>query len=200
MYLVIINIATLICYAIEAKSPSKRLSALALIVLPIIGGSLGACIANFFCDTEYKELRSWLHKFLSYLPPAMLIIQVVLMTAIFSTENTFLFIWNHAVARSGWIGAYLLIINAIGFVLVVIRKSSYYIAPIGNRLIPDLILIPILVIGGATGGVIAKVLFNFKEDWSCNATMKVQNFIYNIGMFIISFIHVGLYIYFFYIR
>lgn len=199
VYLVVINIITLICYVKEAKSPSGRLSALALIVLPIVGGSLGACIGNFFCDTEYKELRRWLKKFLAYLPPVMFIIQVVLTVVIFGTENTILFIWNHVIARAGWIGAYLLIINAIGFVLVIIRKSSYYIAPNGNYLIPDLILIPILVIGGATGGVIAKVLFNFKEDWSCNATMKVQNFIYNIGMFIISFIHIGLYVYYFYI-
>ena len=75
---------------------------------------------------------------------------------------------------------------------MIIRKSSYYIAPNGNYLIPDLILIPILILGGATGGVIAKILFNFKEDWSCNAVMEVQNFVYNIGMFLISAVHIGL--------
>lgn len=109
-------------------------------------------------------------------------------------------IWNHAYMRAGWIGCYLVIINMIAFILVIIRKSSYYIAPHGNFLIPDLILIPILLLGGASGGGIAKVLFNFKEDWSCNSTMKVQNFVYNIGMFIVSVVHIALYIYFYYIK
>lgn len=94
----------------------------------------------------------------------------------------------------------LLIINAISFVLVIIIKSAYYIAPSGNYLIPDFILIPILILGGATGGIIAKILFNFKEDWSCNATMEFQNFMYNWGVFIVAVVHIGLYFYFFIIR
>ena len=103
-------------------------------------------------------------------------------------------------ARAGIIGCILVVLNAISFVLVIIRKSAYYIAPSGNSLIPDLILIPILILGGATGGVLAKILFNFKEDWSCNATKEVQNFIYNWGMFLVSAIHIGLYVYFFFVR
>lgn len=73
-YLVIINTITLVMYIKEAKDPSSRLSALGLILLPIAGGTLGACIGNFFCDTEYKELRSWLSKFLAFIPPIMLVI------------------------------------------------------------------------------------------------------------------------------
>lgn len=199
-YLLTINIIALIVYIKEAEAPSSRVSAFGLILLPIVGGALGACIGNFFCDTEYRELRSWLHKFLAFLPPGMFIIQFVLIVSMIGPENIFSFIWNYANTKAGWIGCYLLIINAIAFVLVIVRKSSYYIAPHGNYLIPDLILIPILIIGGATGGVIAKVLFNFKEDWSCNSTMKVQNFMYNIGMFVIFFIDIGLYVYFFYIK
>lgn len=199
-YLVIINVVTLVMYVKEAKDPSNRLSAAGLILLPILGGSLGACIANFFSDTEYRELRSWLSKFLAYIPPVMFVIHFLLIVTTIGVDNVFSFVWNHAVDRAGWIGGYLIIINIIAFVLVIIRKSAYYIAPHGNFLIPDIILIPILVIGGATGGAIAKVLFNFKEDWSCNSTMEVQNFIYNIGMFIICAIHIGLYVYFFYIR
>lgn len=84
--------------------------------------------------------------------------------------------------------------------LVIIRESAYYIAPSGNYLIPDLILIPILILGGAVGKIIAKILFNFKEDWSCNATMEFQNFMYNWGMFLVAVVHIGLYIYFFIIR
>lgn len=199
-YLVIINIVTLVMYVKEAEDPSSRLSAAGLILLPILGGSLGACIANFFSDTEYRELRSWLSKFLAYIPPVMFVIHFLLIVTTIGVDNVFSFVWNHAVDRAGWIGGYLIVINIIAFVLVIIRKSAYYIAPHGNFLIPDIILIPILVIGGATGGAIAKVLFNFKEDWSSNSTMEIQNFIYNIGMFIICAIHIGLYVYFFYIR
>ena len=199
-YFVIINIATLAVYVKEAEDRSSRLSALALILLPIAGGSFGASLGKFFCDTEYRELRSWLHKFLAFLPPVMFIIQFVLTVTMIGAENVFTYVWNCAINRAGWIGAYLIIINIIGFFLVIIRKSSYYIAPYGNYLIPDLILVPILILGGATGGVIAKILFNFKENWSCNAVMEVQNFVYNIGMFLISAVHIGLVVYFFYIK
>ncbi|MBR6562519.1 MAG: hypothetical protein IKK70_01105 [Clostridia bacterium] len=200
VYLVIINIVTLVMYVAEAEHPSSRLSATGLILLPIIGGSLGACIANFFSDTEYRERRSWLSKFLAFIPPFMFIVQFLLIVTTIGVDNVFSFVWNHAVDRAGWIGEYLIVINIIAFVLVIIRKSAYYIAPHGNFLIPDIILIPILIIGGATGGAIAKILFNFKEDWSCNSTMEFQNFIYNAGMFVVSVIHIGLYAYFFYIR
>ena len=50
-YFVIINIATLAVYVKEAEDRSSRLSALALILLLIAGGSFGACLGNFFCDT-----------------------------------------------------------------------------------------------------------------------------------------------------
>lgn len=199
-FLLVINIVTLVVYVKEAEYPSGRLSATVLILLPILGGSLGACIANFFSDTEHRELRSWLSKFLAYIPPFMFTVQFLFIVTIIGVDNFFSFVWNSVVDRSGWIGGYLIIINTIAFILVIIRKTAYYVAPIGNYLIPDIILIPILIIGGATGGVIAKVLFNFKEDWSCNSTMEVQNFVYNVGMFIICAIHIGLYVYFFYIR
>ena len=130
----------------------------------------------------------------------MFIVQFLLIVTTIGVDNVFSFVWIHAVDRAGWIGEYLIVINIIAFVLVIIRKSAYYIAPHGNFLIPDIILIPILIIGGATGGAIAKILFNFKEDWSCNSTMEFQNFIYNAGMFVVSVIHIGLYAYFFYIR
>ena len=199
-YLIVINIVSLIMYIKEGMKLGSRLSALGLILLPIMGGSFGACIANYFCDTEYRELRVWLHKFLAFLPPIMFFIQLVLLLNIVGLGNAFMYIWHYMTKSAGWIGGYLLVVNIIGFFLVIIRKASYYIAPMGNFLIPDLILIPILVLGGATGGVIAKILFNFKEDWSCNSTMEVQNFIYNIGMFIISFCHIGLYVFFIYFR
>lgn len=199
-YLVVINIITLVVCVKETDSPSPRLSALLLILLPIIGGSAGAVIANYFKDVEYRELRSWLHKILGYLPPVMFIIQLVLIVSVLGVENCILFVWNHAYARAGVIGCILLVVNIISFILVIIRKSAYYIAPSGNYLIPDLILIPILLLGGAVGGVIAKILFNFKEDWSCNATMEFQNFMYNWGMFLVAAVHIGLYVYFFFIR
>ena len=199
-YLAIINIATLILYVKETDSPSPRISAVLLILLPIIGGSVGAVIANYFSDTEFRELRSWLSKFLGYLPPVMFIIHFVLMISAIGVDNCVMFVWDHAYARAGIIGCILVILNVISFVLVIIRKSAYYIAPSGNFLIPDLILVPILILGGATGGVLAKILFNFKEDWSCNATKEVQNFIYNWGMFLVAAIHIGLYVYFFFIR
>lgn len=199
-YLAIINIITLVLYIMETNSPSPRLSALLLILLPILGGSVGAVIANYFKDIEYRELRSWLHKILGYLPPVMFIIQLALIVSALGVENCIAYMWNHAYEQAGIIGCVLMVINMISFVLVIIRKSAYYIAPSGNYLIPDLILIPILILGGAVGGIIAKILFNFKEDWSCNATMEFQNFIYNWGMFLVAAVHIGLYIYFFIIR
>lgn len=199
-YLAIINIITLVLYIMETDSPSPRLSVLLLILLPILGGSVGAVIANYFKDIEYRELRSWLHKILGYLPPVMFIIQLALIVSALGVENCIAYMWNHAYEQAGIIGCVLIVINAISFVLVIIRKSAYYIAPSGNYLIPDLILIPILILGGAVGGIIAKILFNFKEDWSCNATMEFQNFMYNWGMFLVAAVHIGLYIYFFIIR
>lgn len=199
-YLAIINIITLVLYIMETDSPSPRLSVLLLILLPILGGSVGAVIANYFKDIEYRELRSWLHKILGYLPPVMFIIQLALIVYALGVENCIAYMWNHAYEQAGIIGCVLIVINAISFVLVIIRKSAYYIAPSGNYLIPDLILIPILILGGAVGGIIAKILFNFKEDWSCNATMEFQNFMYNWGMFLVAAVHIGLYIYFFIIR
>lgn len=199
-YLAIINIITLVLYIMETDSPSPRLSALLLILLPILGGSVGAVIANYFKDIEYRELRSWLHKILGYLPPVMFIIQLALIVSALGVENCIAYVWNHAYEQAGIIGCVLIVINTISFVLVIIRKSAYYIAPSGNYLIPDLILIPILILGGAVGGIIAKILFNFKEDWSRNATMEFQNFMYNWGMFLVAAVHIGLYIYFFIIR
>ena len=199
-YLAIINIITLVLYIMETDSLSPRLSALLLILLPVFGGSVGAVIANYFKDIEYRELRSWLHKILGYLPPVMFIIQLALIVSALGVENCIAYVWNHAYEQAGIIGCVLIVINTISFVLVIIRKSAYYIAPSGNYLIPDLILIPILILGGAVGGIIAKILFNFKEDWSCNATMEFQNFMYNWGMFLVAAVHIGLYIYFFIIR
>ena len=130
----------------------------------------------------------------------MFIIHFAMIVTALGVGNCVTFVWDHAYAQAGAIGCILVALNAVSFILVIIRKSAYYIAPSGNFLIPDLILIPILILGGATGGVIAKILFNFKEDWSCNATMEFQNFIYNWGMFLIAAVHIGLYVYFFIIR
>ena len=199
-YLAIINIVTLVMYVQEAERPSRRLSAFLLILLPILGGSAGAVLANYFSDTEYRELRSWLSKFLAILPPVMFILQFIAFITVIGVDNCAAFIWNSAYARAGVIGCILVVVNAVSFFFVIIRKSAYYIAPHGNFLIPDLILIPILLLGGATGGVVAKILFNFKEDWSCNSTMEFQNFIYNWGMFVVAALHIGLYVYFFFIR
>ena len=149
-YLVIINTVTFVLYARETNSPSPRLSALLLILLPIIGGSAGAVIANYFKDVEYREIRSRLHMVIGYLPPIIFIIHSILLIATLGVENCLSFVWNHAYIQAGVIGRILVVINAISFVLVIIRKSAYYIAPHGNDIIPDLILIPILVLGGAT--------------------------------------------------
>ena len=199
-YLVIINIGTFIAYIAEAEDPSSRLSALLLILLPILGGAFGAVFANYFRDTEFKELRKWLAKFLAFLPPTLFILQVVMLISYFGTNNCISFVWHLAYNTAGIIGCILLVMNAIAFVLIIIRKSAYYIAPRGNFLIPDLILIPIIVLGGATGGLLAKIIFNFKEDWSCNSTMEFQNFIYNWGIFLLSGIHIAVFVYFFFIR
>ncbi len=199
-YLVIINIISGVVYAIEGNQPSSLLSAAALIILPIVGGSFGACVCNYVCDTEYRELRASLQKILAYLPPIMFFCHLILIIYIFGFGNIVSFVWNYSIEKAGWIGGYLWIINILGFILVIIRKSSNYFAPWWTSLIPDLVLIPVLILGGATGGVIAKVLFNFKEDWSCDCTKVFQNFIYNAGMFVFSFAHIVAYVYFFVIK
>ena len=196
-YLIIINIVSFFFYFSEGESPSGRISALVLILLPIVGGSLGAAIANYFIDVEYKELRHWLAKILGYLPPIMFIIHFSLIISTIGIGNCISFLWNAAHDSAGTIGYILVIVNIISFILIIVRKSAYYIAPHGNFLIPDLILIPIILLGGATGALIAKLIFNFKEDWSHNAAMEFQNFIYNWGMFIICGVHIALYMYFF---
>lgn len=199
-YLILINVVTLIMYVQEAEEPSTRISALALILLPILGGALGAALANYFSDTEFRELRSWLSKILGYLPPVMFIVQFILMLSIHGVNNSASFLWIQAYDRAGIIGCILLVVNIVSFILIIIRRSAYYIAPHGNYLIPDIILIPILFLGGATGGLLAKIIFNFKEDWSQNATMGVQNFFYNAGMFVMCAIHIGLFVCLFYLK
>lgn len=135
-YLAIINIITLVLYIMETDSPSPRLSALLLILLPVFGGSVGAVIANYFKDIEYRELRSWLHKILGYLPPVMFIIQLALIVSALGVENCIAYVWNHAYEQAGIIGCVLIVINTISFVLVIIRKSAYYIAPSGQLFNP----------------------------------------------------------------
>ncbi|MGB4661384.1 MAG: DUF1294 domain-containing protein [Mobilitalea sp.] len=199
-YLVIINLVTLIVYIKEAEEPSTRISALVLFLLPIIGGSFGAILANYFRDTSYRELRSGVAKVLAYLPPVMFIIQFVLIVYMIGVGNCFSFLWNFAYTKAGVIGCILLVLNFLSFVLIVIRRSAYYIAPSGNSLIADYILIPVLVLGGATGALLAKIIFNFKENDPCNCTKEVQNFMYGAGVYIFCVIHIGLFIYFFCIR
>lgn len=195
VYLVIINIVAFKVYEEEGERPSRRTTALGMLLLPFLGGAVGAILANYIFNVEFRELRCWLSKFLGYLPPIVFICQLILIVVGLGFDNTILFIWDRTYDLLGTVGHIFIIVNCISFVLVVIRKSSYYIAPIGNYLISDFILVPILVLGGATGGVFAKVLFNFKEDWSCNSTMEIQNFLYNTGMFIVSVIHIALLVY-----
>lgn len=199
-YLAIINIVTLTMYVQEARHPSRRLSAFFLILFPILGGAAGAVLANYFSDTEYRELRSQLSKFLGFLPPIMFILQFIVFVTVIGVDNCVTFVWNSAYEKVGVVGYIWVVVNVLSFFFVIIRKSSYYIAPIGNFLIPDFILIPILLFGGATGGVVAKLLFNFKEHWSCNCTMKFQNFLYNWGMFLVAALHIGIYVGFYFIR
>ena len=118
-YLAIINIITLVLYIKETDSPSPRLSALLLILLPILGGSVGAVIANYFKDIEYRELRSWLHKILGYLPPVMFIIQLALIVSALGVENCIAYVWNHAYEQAGIIGCVLVVINTIMFLRIV---------------------------------------------------------------------------------
>ena len=195
-YLVLINIIAFILYAQEAQ-PKIRFSSFILILFPVIGGSLGAVVANTIFNTEYRESRAILHKTLAYLPPIMLIIHFVMLVGYIGIGNIFSIIWNYMYTKAGVIGCILLIINIITFILVIIRKLSYYFTRYNNMIIPDFILVPIIILGGSLGGCFAKILFNFGEDWSCNSTMKVENFVYNIGMYIICAIHIVLFIFIF---
>lgn len=197
-YLVVINIVSLVYYANEAKKPTRRISGLLLILLPIIGGSLGAAIANYFFQTEYRELRARLQKFLAFLPPVMFIIQLVLFLWAIGFENGTAYIWNSLLANLGAFGVILIILNMVSFFLVAIRKASYYFASYSSTIISDWILIPAILLG-IYGAVLAKILFNFSEDWSTNSTKKIQNFLYNNGMFLIFIAEGALFIYFFFL-
>lgn len=91
--------------------------------------------------------------------------------------------WSREFNSWSWYNRWILfIINIITFILVIIRKSSYYFVRYGNKTIPDFILVPIIILGGTIGGCLAKILFDF-GDWSCNSIMEVENFVYNIGMY-----------------
>lgn len=199
-YLVIINIVTLITYAKEIKQPSPRISAIILLSLPVIGGSFGAILANYFFNTSNREIRHYLVKGLTFLPPVMFILQFVIIIYFIGVGNFFSVIWDFAYQNAGIIGCIFLIINSITFVLLVVRKSAYFFAPNGYDLIPDVILVSSIVLGGATGVLFGKILFNFKFDGSCNVTLKVQNFMYGIGVYLFTFLQIGIMAYFFFIK
>ncbi len=196
IYILVINIISFFVYFIEGRHASRRLPIILLVILPIIGGSFGACVGNYFFDTEYKELRYKVSYFCAIFPPILFFVQLGLALYFLGAGDTILSIILFMYEIAGILGYYLLIINLVAFVFVIIRKYSYYIAPVGKYIIPDFVLIPALLLGGAPGGVLAKFIFNFKEDWSCNATKKFQNFIYNYGMFIICAIQIAAFFFF----
>jgi uncharacterized membrane protein YsdA (DUF1294 family) len=196
VYIVIINIVAFSVYAKEAISPVERLSPFWMFVPQILGGAFGACLANYIFDTEYRELKSRLHIPLLYLPTLLFALQVTGIIYISGHEKFLVSIWESIFYKYGILGYYLAIINVLAFVLVFIRKLAYFVVPYYSNGVSDWILLPVIILGGATGGAFAKILFNFKEDWSCNTTKKLQNFVYNNGMFLISAIHIGLYIHF----
>ncbi len=189
-YLLIINLITLIVYFKEINTPSPRFSPIFFIVLPLLGGSIGAILANYIKDVEHKELRASIAKIVAFLPPVIFITQILIIISIFCNHNLCLNILNYINLKFGLIGLILLAINIFSFVFIAIRKYAYYIAPIGNNLIPDYILTPVILLGGATGALAAKIIFNFKEDWSCNTSMKFQNFLYNKGMYVIFILQI----------
>ena len=190
-----INVFTFVIYRKEVDTPSPRLSILLLIILPFIGGAVGAVIANYCCDVESRELRSKLHKFFGIILPFICLFQISTVLGIIGDGDGMSYLIENIQERAGVIGSVLLLLNVVAFILVFIRKISKYVAPLGNFIIPDVVLIPVIILGGATGGAFAKVLFNFKEDWSCDATKVLQNFIYNGGMFVIAMIHIALFIF-----
>ncbi len=195
IYLFVMNVMAFHYYRVEGQNPNKRLHPILLFLFTAIGGSLGAALSNYIFNTEHRELRSAYSKFICYLPPVFIFLYLGLLYFLFP-ENILLQSLE-GILSDLMFGYHVLfvIVNTIAFLLVIIRKTSYYIAPIGSFLVPDLIIIPILLLGGATGGCIAKIVFNFKEDWSCTATKTLQNFLYNKGMFIALIIQWGLIIY-----
>ncbi|WP_307997844.1 hypothetical protein [uncultured Bifidobacterium sp.] len=196
-YLAIINIVTFIVYAREAK-PS-RIPFVFVFGLPIIGGSFGAILANYCFETEHRELRAVYSKFIAFIPPILFFVQIAAMTAMLGPKLVFGTVWNGVVTQGGVIGAVLLVVNVISFVLVAIRKASYYFAPIGHDVIPDAVLIPFILVG-TIGAVLSKIIFNFKEDWSTSARKGVQNFLYNNGMFAVLVAYIALLAWFFCFR
>lgn len=198
VYLLVVNIAAFVVYVRETESPSPRISFILLFGLPVIGGSLGAILANYFFKTEYREVRAAYSKFVVYIPPVMLFIQIAVAIALLGPELVVGTIWNAVVSQGGIVGGVLLVINVLSFILVALRKSSRYFAPIGLDIVPDVILIPFIVLG-AIGATLSKVIFNFGEDWSTNAGKGIQNFLYNNGMFVVLVIYVAAFVWAFYL-
>lgn len=189
-YLLAVNISALVVYVRETEPPSPRISLILVFGLPAIGGSLGAILANYFFNTEYREIRAVYSKFVAYIPPIMLFIQIAAAIVLLGPELVVNSIWNTVISQGGIAGDVLLVINVLSFVLVALRKSSYYFAPNGHDIIPDIILIPFIILG-AIGAALSKVIFNFGEDWSTNADKGLQNFLYNKGMFIVLVVYVA---------
>ncbi len=194
-YIISVNIIAFIAYKKEANSPSPRLPALFLLVPPIVGGSVGACLANYIFKTEHRELRSWLSKPIGYIPPISLLVQIPAVIAITKNGGEMLVILDYLFATFGLLGYFFLAMNVLSFVLIAIRKSAYYFAPSGKKLIPDVVLIPIVLLGGAPGATLSKIMFNFYEDWRFDSTKQIQNFLYNKGMFLVCAIQIGIFVY-----
>lgn len=198
-YLLIVNTAAFVVYAQETKSPSPRIPLIIVFGLPVIGGSLGAILANYFFNTEYREIRAAYSKFVAYIPPVMLFIQIATVIMLLGPGLVISTVWNTVISQTGIVGGILLAINALSFILVALRKSSYYFAPIGHDIIPDIILVP-FILSGTIGAALSKIIFNFEEDWSTSAGKGIQNFLYNNGMFVVLIVYIALLIWVFYLR
>lgn len=194
-YLLAINILAFWIYQKSAQSPSPRIPAI-IIFLPVIaGGSIGAFLANYIFQTQHKEPRSWLWAPLGFTPPISLLIQAAAFLILTKNLDLPIKLWLLVYHSWGVIGCVLLCVNIISFFFVAIRTAAYYIAPSGNKLIPDFLMIPFLLLGGAPGATFSKIMFNFSEDWRFDCTKQLQNFLYNNGMFLICAIQIALFVY-----
>ena len=182
IYIVLMGIVTFILYAIDGLKPTKRISAVVMIILPILGGAFGASLANYFFNTNFKHLDCRPHKALRFIPGIFSIIYgmiLFILICIIRSENSI---------HSGitFFSVYFVIINVVTFVLQIIKTAEYHFLSSNKNGIPLVLIVILFIFGGAPAALIVNILFNFKYNNTTNCREGFNNFMYGPGVWLFS--------------
>lgn len=186
IWLIIINVITFTLYAIDGKRPQVRIKDWLLLLLPLIGGSIGACLGNHCFNTCYRHLY-YKHKVLiHFLPGIAFIIQFLL--TLFWGYKSGLFIIPRSVitGTKGILLTYFIIVGAIAFLIQLIYSSQYYWLPNNKERVSLRNAVLLIIAGGAPLALVEKLLFNFKYHDPTNPNSGPENFIYGNGIWLFT--------------